>query len=254
MGPVTDVERAFEELQVLRANVADSPGAPLSDELGAVARTYRLWQENALEFVRFLARFDEDVTARLELWQVENREGFNAFLDEVDRLLHNYLAAASTLRDHTRCLWQQYPPSDPALVAEYDERVRELFAESPMAQFVQGLRNFSMHSKLPLVQGRFTWSVDGGEHQTVVLPKASLLEWDRWNVLAREFIESRHEFDLRAVLAEYSAVVDDFNQWFGAAFVKGHLAAFEDLNERKVRFNEALDRSGLRSGWDAKAE
>jgi len=57
MGPVTDVERAFEELQVLRANVADSPGAPLSDELGAVARTYRLWQENALEFVRFLARF-----------------------------------------------------------------------------------------------------------------------------------------------------------------------------------------------------
>lgn len=146
---MTDPSEVFERLKAARAELAQSPGALLSDELAGVARSYRLFQGNAREFAAFVGRFDTDVTARLELWDVKNSKPFEAFLDEVDRLLHNYLAAASTLRDHIRRLWQQHPPADPALIAEYDQRVREAFAESPVVQFVQRLRNYSTHSQLP---------------------------------------------------------------------------------------------------------
>ena len=62
---------------------------------------------------------------------------------------------------------------------------------------------------------------------------------------ARDFLESSaDEIDLRVVVSEYTAVVDEFNQWFAHAFVNGHLAAFEDLNARKARFNDLLGRSG----------
>ena len=105
---------------------------------------------NARQFEAFLAHYDTDVKARLELWDMRNRKGFEAFLDEVDRLFHNFLAAATSLRDHTRRLWQKYPPPDPALAAEYQKRVKQTFADSPLANFVQRLRNYSMHQKLPV--------------------------------------------------------------------------------------------------------
>lgn len=151
---MTDPSEVFERLKAARAEVAQSPGALLSDELAGVARSYRLFQANAREFAAFHGRFDTDATARVELWDATNRKLFEAFLGEVDRLLHNYLAAASTLRDHTRRLWRQYPPADPALIAEYDQRVREAFTESPLVQFVQRLRNYSTHSQLPVSRGR----------------------------------------------------------------------------------------------------
>jgi hypothetical protein len=245
----------FERLKAARAEVAQSPGALLSDELAGVARSYRLFQGNAREFAAFHGRFDTDATARLELWDVKNRKLFEAFLGEVDRLLHNYLAAASTLRDHTRRLWRQYPPADPALIAEYDQRVRDAFTESPLVQFVQRLRNYSTHSQLPVSRGRLAWTRDSGDQSTVELSKAKLLEWDGWNAAARDFLESSaDEIDLRVVVSEYTAVADDFNQWFARAFVNGHLAAFEDLNARKARFNELLARSGLVRPQDAQPD
>ena len=236
----------LEELKAARADLARSPGALLSDELAGVKRSHRLFHGNAREFVAFFGRFDADPSARVELWALKNRKEFDAFLDEVDRLLHNYLAAVTTLRDHTRSLWQQHPPADPALIAEYATRVRDAFAESPLVQFVQGLRNYSTHSQLPVSRGRLFWAAEAGDHPTVELSKSELLEWDRWNAAAKEFLDSAAEqIDLRIVVSEYTAVVDQFNEWFTCAFVSGHRRAFDDLNARQKHFNELLRRSGL---------
>jgi hypothetical protein len=243
---VSDPSEVLEELKAARTEVAQSQGAFLSDELAGVARSYWLFQGNAREFAAFLGRFDTDATARVELWALKNRKGFDAFLDEVDRLLHNYLAAASTLRNHTRRLWQQHPPADPALIAEYEERMKDAFAESPLVQFVQGLRNYATHSQLPVARGRLTWTPDAGDHSTVELSKSKLLESDRWNTAAKEFLDSAAEqIDLRILVSAYTAVVEEFNEWFTRAFVTGHRPAFDDLNARKAHFDELLRRSGL---------
>jgi hypothetical protein len=236
----------WEEIKAARAEIANSPGAALRNELAAVARSYRLFHANATELERFLAQYD-DPSARVELWALQNRDSFDAFLDEVDRLFHNFLAAAATLRDHTRRLWDEYSPPDPALTAEYDKRVREAFAESPLVQFVQRLRNYSTHTKLPLALGRFSWTPETGDQSTTVLPKAALLEWDGWTATARRFITSHDgDLDLRQILWAYVACVDEFNQWFGHAFLRGHLPAFDDFNARRAAYAQLLRRHGYR--------
>lgn len=225
--------------------VRSCDGARLYSELGGVSRTYRVFVGNDREFHAMFARYS-DTQALLELWDVRNRAGFDAFLDEVDRLLHNYLAAAASLRDHTRRLWRKYPPAKTALTVEYDRRVKEAFADSPLANFVQRLRNFSLHAQLPVAQGQFTWSPDDGERSTVVLNRAALLEWGGWNVGARSFIDAAEaDIDLQEVVGAYTALVHDFNQWFGRAFVGGHLPAFDDLERRKAECAAILREAGL---------
>lgn len=238
-------DKVWNKIKAARADIFESPGAPLRKELAAVARSYRLFHGNAAELERFLAQYDDPV-ARHELWVERNRDCFDAFLDEVDRLFHNFLAAAATLRDHTRNLWDKYPPPDPALTAQYEKRVKEAFADSPLVQFVQRLRNYTSHTKLPLALGRFSWTPEAGEKSTTILPKASLLEWDGWTTTARRFIESHAgDLDLRQILWDYVKCVDEFNQWFGHAFVGGHLPAFDDLDARRARYAQLLLEHGL---------
>ena len=246
MPPNDELADPFACVKEAQAAVYDCEGARLHSELGGVARTYRVFVGNDREFQALFAHYDNNVQARLELWDTHNRDGFDAFLDEVDRLLHNYLAAATSLRDHTRRLWRQDPPPDMALTAEYDERVKRTFADSPLANFVQRLRNYMTHSKLPVAQGKFTWEQGSGESSTVALSKAALLEWDDWNVAARAFLdEADDDIDLSDVLRDYTALVHDFNQWFGRAFVEGHLPAFDELEDRTTTYNNLLHELGL---------
>src|SRR5262249_51865517 len=136
--------------------------------------------------------------------------------------------------------------TDPALKAEYETRTREAFAESPVVQFVQRLRVETAHRKLPAVRGSMTWTPEAGDRSTVILSKEALLASGDWNAAARKYIEScSKKIDLRVVVNEYTAAVDDFNEWFGRAFVQWHVTAFQDLNARIARYNEMLRRSGL---------
>jgi hypothetical protein len=98
------------------------------------------------------------------------------------------------------------------------------------------VRNFTTHSKLPIARGKFTWTRDAGETSTVALNKGTLLEWDGWNAAARTFLDASDEdIDLRDVVREYAALVHSFNEWFGRAFVGGHLPAFDELTARVRR-------------------
>jgi hypothetical protein len=119
----------------------------------------------------------------MRLWAVQNREGFNRFLDEVERLYHNVAAAALSLRDHSyrvRNHWLQPVPSD-TLREEHDERVRQVFAESRTAQLVLGLRNIVQHRKLPRLRGHAEWRQGEAFTSKVHLDRDDLLEWDGWS-------------------------------------------------------------------------
>jgi hypothetical protein len=243
-APRTDILR---QVDAARERISTCEGATLMSEVSAVARTYRVFAGNVRQFEGFLAHYDNNVTARLELWDVRNRKGFEAFLNEIDRLLHNYLAAATSLRDHSRRLWRKYPPPDPALTMEYDRLVKECFAESPLANFVQRLRNYSTHSKLPVARGQLTLSREEGDKSTVILSKSDLLAWPDWNSAARSFIESHdgENMDLRSIVSEYTTLVHEFNEWYGRAFVGGHLPAFDELARRQSDLAKLLHDAGL---------
>jgi hypothetical protein len=163
---------------------------------------------------------------------VRDLHEFDEFLAEVYRLLHNFLAAAMTLRDHTRRLRQQYPPADSSFSAEYDSRVRTTFVESPLSVFIEDLRNYTLHRSLPFVQGTLTRHLPTeAMTATAVLRKEPLQTWDRWRAGASSYLqEADGQIDLLEVVDSYSSAVDGFNIWFASVWRSWHAGAFQELH------------------------
>src|SRR4051812_13968222 len=151
----------METIKAARARVDACEGATLRAELFSVGRIYHVFAVNGREFQEHLLA-DLDPAQYVARWDIRHPERFEEFLAETDRLLHNFLAGAASLRDHTRRLWTKYPPKDEYLTTEFTLRINETFATSPLARFVQELRNLTVHRSLPVVGGRLSFT--GGEN------------------------------------------------------------------------------------------
>jgi hypothetical protein len=210
-----------------------SEGARLYSDLLALHRSLQVFLGNGDRLLGFMSSHLDDPLTEMRLWAVENREGFDRFLDEVERLYHNVAAAALSLRDHSyrvRNLWLKPSPSD-MLREEHDERVRHVFEESRTAQLVLGLRNIVQHRKLPRLRGHAE-----GEAFTskVHLDRDDLLEWSGWSPEVRAFLEEGEEdVVLDELVTEYRAAVVGFHTWFGAAVRGRNAEALEDLERRR---------------------
>ena len=122
----------------------------------------------------------------LALWDVRNRGAFEEFLDEVDRLFHNYLASAASLRDHTRRIRRRYA-ADEGFGKDYDfMRVKILGA--PVCDFVQDLRNYTLHWRLPVARGKLSWGRDRDLESAVNFMKPDLVLWDGWKTGGKRFL------------------------------------------------------------------
>jgi hypothetical protein len=75
-----------------------------------------------------------------------------------------------TLRDHARRLQRDLLPQDAAddLTERHRERVERDFAQAPLAQFVQRLRNYALHWRLPIPSGGLSY-VRGGSFETRII-------------------------------------------------------------------------------------
>lgn len=232
-----DDRERVARIQELEGDMLASEGRRLMIEFKSVAQTYRLFLGNDRELHQYLARHSE-VEAALRLWDLKNRAGFDAFLDEVGRLLHNYLAALGSLRDHSRRLWRTHLRDD----AAYDEQVQAMFAGSGLCHFVQNLRNYTLHNQLPVAHGQLNVVPNKEFSSRVRLSRPDLLRWSGWPPLARDYLAGLPDdgIDLADLVAAYTDTVTSFNDWFGAAFAERNLDAFDRLRELETAYREAL--------------
>jgi hypothetical protein len=230
-----DDEARVNRISVLREKLSTSEESQLVHDFLTGATTYHVFQGNELELREFLLHHERRENA-LPLWNVENREGFQSFLREVSRLLHNYLASVGSLRDHTRRLWNKYLPPE-----EYREKARVTFAESGLCVFVQNLRDYSLHRKLPVAYGHMFFDQDELV-AAVKLDRADLLKWSKWPPLAKGYLTSLPEddIDLRAIVDDYTTSVRDFNHWFGQTFVQHKLEAFQQFSAWENELSDAF--------------
>lgn len=226
---------SLEELLARRKALAESPGAALASDLQALTRSRRLFGKNCDELLELLNPLADPASA-LQLLSVENREGFNRFLDEVDRLLHNAVAAAHSLREHSFRVRDKWLPVDPGdeLGVEYHERARVTFAESTTAQLVAGLRIIVQHRKLPRLLGHTAATMGESFTSGIVLDAEDLLRWDRWRPEIREMLEEREErIALDELVTEYRAAVEAFHTWFVAALAERNAALLDELERSR---------------------
>jgi hypothetical protein len=195
----------------------------------------------------------------LELWAVDNRENFDLFLEEVIRLLHNFVAAARSLRDHSLRVKRKLLPrsNTDRLAEEYEARSVSTFDE-PLPRFVQDLRHYVLHVRLPIPSGHASGRRVGDPDRApaefefesrIVLHPSDLLEWQEWKSASRAFIDSAGDhISIEEVVSEYAALVKVFQSWFRGALSRRHrepLAELErqdaEIRRRFQEFSESAD-------------
>lgn len=186
----------------------------------------------------------EDLMKTVELYKspssfvlhdVRNREELNQFFKEVTRLLHNYLASAMTLVDHTRILVNElYAEGRFAeFYEEYRSKIKETFAENPLHQFIQGLRNYIVHKELPMVGSILNLNEINAN---LIVDLAELGKNFDWSKFAKQYLNDKGDDEkLETFVSDYFNLVYEFHKWFYNRQLEVHAEQFAEISELRER-------------------
>lgn len=187
-------ERLQKESESLRGSI----GWRVNNQLREMQFTFALHSANYVQLKSFCTDLvgdtDERVKRILELHDERNRDRIMLVLNETCRLLHNFLASAKMLVDHTRIHARSLYANHP-FMSEYDLKVGNL-AKEPLCRFVQQLRDYNLHYRFPMVGCSMRIpdpSHDGVPTSKIVLDLRALRHWDRWGPEAIAYMDARKE-------------------------------------------------------------
>jgi hypothetical protein len=218
-----------------------------SEGSGYLARAHQrsfslnVFQMNAVELIEAAQRV-KDPDQGMVLMMEKNREAGLQAHRELNRHVHNFVSSSLTLVEHTRVFMREHYAGTEFL-ATYEKQVIAIFAKSPIAQFVQGLRNYMLHRGLPNSSMFIKFATspgasDGsGTMETgVQYDTASLLDWKDWKSVARTYIEQAGEhLDVHEFAQEYLTLVNQFHGWLDATLAIHHHSDLQELNQLQVQ-------------------
>ncbi|MEY2489084.1 MAG: hypothetical protein QOC70_1026 [Verrucomicrobiota bacterium] len=221
----------------LHERIEAHPGMPYFRALLGYEHSKNVLSGNAFELKRFI-----EVLESQELEQKVGYEGFRKGFRDFDghlvRYVHNFLAGVMTLVSHTRVLMRS-PIISPAHRTRYQAKIGEHFAESTLAKFMQGFRNYFLHYGVPATI-----------HQTTILPKEfceilidmdQLRPWPGWTSDAKAFIDAhRPTMRLLTLVSDYERLAVEFHTWFILDFAREYSATLTELESLQREWNERL--------------
>ena len=165
-------------------------------------------------------------------------------LFEVCRCLQNLVSAAMTLVDQSRALYNKLYKPD-GKVPEYESEIRHRFAENAIHQFVQGLRNMTVHHRLPVVGYTERRQIGIGSSSVdfqVYFQKGDLLQNNRWNAHAESFLNHAPEkIDIAGVMRDYHSLVVEFHRWFSDSQRDAHKEQLEQVESLESQLRQIAD-------------
>jgi hypothetical protein len=186
-------------------------------DLDAIPRAYRIYLVNYEELARKLRVLDDPGQ-----WLPIISVGSGAlipFLQEVERLLHNFLAAAFTLSSTINAAASRRWSGDTRKWSAFEKETP--FRRPGAPAFVFGLRNLAQHDIIPLTssQASAQRNPDGNftlTHSIILDSEALLgLEWDKRHRSGRQYLdELGHDPDLRKVIESFTHDAVTFTAWF----------------------------------------
>lgn len=202
-----------------------------------------IFEQNYRELAGLVEKMITD-PAIFTLLGTEHREDFRILQLEVLRKLHNFVAAVKSLLDHTYRLKHKLYKKG-GTFPDYQARVDHQFVNDPSTQFIQDLREFCQHYRIPDLG--FNVKVEAGaETVTLTLLVNDLLEFDGWGDISKKFIQESGEYvNLKEVIDAYHANVIHFYQWFQSRQEQIHADEFARLHELQTEYANLLLESWL---------
>lgn len=222
----------------LYARIHSSPGMKFLNDLHARSFSLNIFQMNALELME-ATRKVRDPDLGPPLMFEANREAGQQAHRELNRHIHNFVASAKSLVDHTRVFLKVSYAESPVLET-IQLKIKSIFSESPVTAFVHDLRNYMVHKGLPNSHMFLEWHQDpsagSGPQVTsgIRFDTQSLAEWSSWTAPARRYMEQCGEhIDIHRFTDEYVVAVTRFHAWLEHTLREHHsaeLAELEDLH------------------------
>jgi len=188
-----------------------------NDRWEVVRRSWSVFVRNTTELIDLLKIPATDIAASLQLMG-DDREATGKFWEELDQRLHNQLASAASLVDHTRRLLAYYESDIPVMVGEHKKRNAAVRATNE-ASFLRDLRNYLLHYGAPPVIQNLTLGPTGDAGATghsIKLSARRLLEWDGWKKGSHDYLSSFADRDgpvLGQDVATYANAMSALFSW-----------------------------------------
>lgn len=238
--PLSD-EEFSAAIEAAQRQIVEHPGYLEKQLCDGIARTvYAVLVPNRDELLGLLDRAASDADLAVELFQNVRRPILRTrFEGAVMRGLHNYVASAMTLVDHTRRVMRDR--SGP-IVEEFELRKQDVVA-NPEVPFIQGLRNFVLHHALPFVghQVRLQPQQNVIATSEIQLSVRDLAQWEGWSASTRAFIGSHGgALTPRPIIRRHSELVVELNLWLYGQLADANADALAEVNELVVQRNAIL--------------
>lgn len=218
-----------DKVDELRQEFLCHPGRIACARRDELNRSIQVFFRNATELLTLLDDAENNIDIGVELIQNVRsshfRENYGAMLDQ---RMHNMLASAVTLVDHTRRWLSNYV--DTEFERSFNER-SDAIKESPVAAFLRRLRNYLLHYGMAPFEYQLSIAANKAERSYILLSSTELLKWDDWNAAARSYIEDSGEsIQLSVPVKTYHSQMEALYRWVSEQFNIMHTKEIADAN------------------------
>ncbi len=208
--------------------------------LRSLDNAWRLTERNYLELQEILS-FAHDPPQVQQLLPLYRRPELHLLLNEVTRLLVNYVGSAIMFADFCRRT-ERRSASLNRSVNGFSEKISELFRSNSLVQFVNKFRNYCIHYDLPNTAISVKWHQQSGWTTGIHLKKEDLESWNEWNKLSKAFLDAAEaEIPLKEILEEYHSLQTDFTTWFKSALGRAYSEEiqFVEVIQEEIKYEES---------------
>lgn len=206
-----EIDKVATELQISEEFKIFSLCNNLNSSIKILEKNYLLLEEHFEKHAKLSVN-----KGAFMVTQVDHRIELVEYMDELNRLVHNYVASSQSLvdlqREHYRELHEQ-KNSFP----DYQKRVDDEFKNNPLCRFIQDLRNYFLHKGIPPITSQRVLNGLTGEIKSLILLNKEMLlstTYD-WKKEAEIFINSLdRDLCLSDIFKKYHKHVFCFQSWF----------------------------------------
>jgi len=225
----------MEQYVQLRKELENMPGYHVILENHRLTNSIYIFDKNYEELAELLNFMEHDQRAE-ELLSLHGHKQLYSIDIELLRRLHNFVAGAKSLIDHTRRIYNKYYLKSNSF-PEYKKTIQEYFANDPLSQFIQDLREYCQHYRAPaLIYVTHYINGTNEEIREVALQLVDLTSFNEWNATARQYLqEYKDNIPIFKPVQEYREKVIRFYEWFQH---KQHAIHASDIKNYKAKETE----------------
>ncbi len=220
----------WRDMKGTKEAINEHPGYFINREIEATELSLDFFLSAVSELMSSIDGFKKR-SAEANFWTRPKRHLEMQLMFAINKALFSVTISAMALVDRCRVLTLKYP------VPAYDERVEQCFDRNEEHQFVQGLRNYMAHVRIAESNWQTIWD-EKGRRVNFLLRQKELFEGDKWNSLAKSFIEKYPDgIDVETLLGHYRDHVAEFHFWFHEALRN----EYGDIVDEYKRYRNVVD-------------